>query len=143
MPGHPPLTDDELRRWEAWKRACDGVLDRVRREVRDGTGLSNADFAVLLSVVESGGGVVRQQRLCAETGWTQSRASNHLSRMERRELVRREAIAGGVRVHATAEGREALLRARPIHAAAVRRHLLDGLDDAAHGAIARLADALS
>lgn len=143
MPEHPPLTDDELLRWDAWKRASDGVLDRVRREVREATGLSNADFAVLLIVVDSGGGVVRQQQLCAETGWTQSRASNHLSRMERRELVRREPIPGGVLIHATDDGQGALLRAKPVHAAAVRRHLLDGLDDDAHGAIARLADALN
>jgi DNA-binding MarR family transcriptional regulator len=143
VPAHRPLTDDERERWEAWKRASDAVLDRVRREVRTATGLSNADFGVLQILDEVGGGTVRQQQLCAATGWTQSRASNHLSRMERRELVAREAVGGGVLVHLTDEGRALLDRARPVHAEAVRRHLLDELDDDAHGAIARLADALT
>lgn len=143
MPDHRPLTADERERWDAWKRASDTVLERVRREVRAATGLSNADFGVLSILDEVGAGAVRQQRLCDATGWTQSRASNHLGRMERRELVAREAVAGGVLVHLTDEGRALLARARPVHAEAVRRHLLDELDDDAHGAIARLADALT
>ncbi|CAB4900966.1 unannotated protein [freshwater metagenome] len=136
-----PLTPEELERWTAWKHASDVVLERVRREVRTATGLSNADFGVL-SIVADADGAVRQGRLCEETGWTQSRASNHLSRMERRELVEREVVPGGVLIHLTDEGRTLLGRARPVHAAAVRRHLLDRLDDDAHVAIARLADAL-
>jgi DNA-binding MarR family transcriptional regulator len=137
------LTPTELERWNAWKRASDAVLDRVRREVRLATGLSNADFAVLSIVGAADGAAVRQQRLCDETGWTQSRASNHLSRMERRELVAREVVPGGVLIHPTDEGRALLERARPVHAAAVRRHLLDALDNDAHEAIARLVGALA
>lgn len=138
-----PLTADERERWDAWKRASDAVLERVRRDVRSATGLSNADFGVLQILDEVGDGAVRQQQLCDATGWTQSRASNHLGRMERRELVAREAVGGGVLVHLTDEGRHLLARARPVHAEAVRRHLLDELDDEAHGTIARLADALT
>lgn len=137
-----PLTALEVERWSAWKQASDGVLDRVRKDVRTATGLSNADFGVLAIVDDADGGPVRQQRLCDEMAWTQSRASNHLSRMERRELVSREIVSGGVLIHLTGEGREVLARARPVHAAAVRRHLLDALDDDAHGAISRLVDAL-
>lgn len=140
---HQPLTAVERERWNAWKRASDAVLERVRRDVRAATGLSNADFGVLSILADVGDGTVRQQQLCDATGWTQSRTSNHLARMERRELVAREAIPGGVLVHLTDEGRALLERARPVHAEAVRRHLPDGLDDDAHGAIARLADALA
>lgn len=136
------LTPLELERWNAWKQASDGVLERVRRDVRAATGLSNADFGVLQIIAGEQEEPVRQQRLCTEMGWTQSRASNHLSRMERRELVVREVIPGGVLIRPTEEGRSRLRRARPVHAAAVRRHLLDALDAEAHEAVARLAGAL-
>jgi DNA-binding MarR family transcriptional regulator len=139
---HEPLTDLERERWSAWTRANDVVLERVRREVRTATGLSPADFGVL-TILDEGGGTVRQKELCDEIGWTQSRASNHVGRMERRELVVREVVPGGVAVHLTDEGRGLLERARPVHAEAVRRYLLEALDEDAHGAIARLADALT
>jgi DNA-binding MarR family transcriptional regulator len=134
-----PLTPGELARWEAWKRSSDAVIERVRREVRAATGLSNADFGVL-KIVAAGGGSVRQQALCDELDWSQSRASNHLSRMERRGLVVRDAlVGGGVEIEATVQGAELIRQAIPVHASAVRRHLLDRLDDTAHGAIAELA----
>lgn len=133
-----PLTPEELARWNAWKRSSDAVIERVRREVRTATGLSDADFGVLRIVVAGDG--VRQQELCDALGWTQSRASNHLSRMERRELVVRAALAGGgVEVATTPEGAARYAQAVPVHAAAVRLHLLERLDETAHEAIADLA----
>ncbi|WP_036725437.1 MarR family winged helix-turn-helix transcriptional regulator [Patulibacter minatonensis] len=133
------LGPEELARWEAWKRSSDAVIERVRREVRTATGLSNADFGVL-KIVAAAGGTVRQQALCDGLEWTQSRTSNHLSRMERRGLVVRETLeGGGVEITATARGAELIGRAVPVHAAAVREHLLERLDDTAHGAIAELA----
>lgn len=133
------LTPEELARWEAWKRSSDAVVERVRREVRSATGLSNADFGVL-KIVAAGDGSVRQQELCDALAWTQSRASNHLSRMERRGLVVRDVRGGrGVEIAATAEGRRLIEQAIPVHAAAVRSHLLERLDDTAHDAIAELA----
>ena len=48
-----PLTPEELERWTAWKHASDVVLERVRREVRTATGLSNADFGVLSIVADA------------------------------------------------------------------------------------------
>ncbi|MEV4418968.1 MarR family winged helix-turn-helix transcriptional regulator [Patulibacter sp. NPDC049589] len=140
-----PLTDEERARWAAWKHASGVVLERVRRDVRVATGLSDADFGVLRIVADadpSGDGAlpVRQQHLCDVLGWTQSRMSNHISRMEGRGLVLREPLAaGGVEVSMTAEGTQRFARAVPVHAVAVRRHLLERLDDDAHLAIAELA----
>jgi DNA-binding MarR family transcriptional regulator len=49
--------------------------------------------------------------------------------MEARELVRRDrAPSGGVNAAILPRGRKALAAARPVHAAAVRRHVLARID---------------
>jgi hypothetical protein len=49
--------------------------------------------------------------------------------MEQRGLVSRAAVDGAVGVSITAAGQNAVPRARPLHAAAVRRHLIDLVPD--------------
>ncbi|WP_416069849.1 MarR family transcriptional regulator [Streptomyces sp. AK02-01A] len=83
------------------------------------------DFGVLTRVVETGGGRLRQSRLAELMGVHRSRLSHHLTRMEERGLITRERAVGGVDVVVTDDGRRATERARPVHAAAVRRHLVD------------------
>jgi DNA-binding MarR family transcriptional regulator len=137
------LTPDEMELWHAWKAAADAVLARVAADVTAETGLSGPDFAVLTRVAELGEGRLRQNRLAASTGFHRSRLSHHLARMEERALITREPADGGVDVLITEAGRAAVGKARPVHAAAVRRHLLEplaGLDQAAlRSALERLA----
>lgn len=139
------LNDQELRRWQAWKDATEEIAARVRAEVRTATGLSPADLTVLGAIEQHARlGVARQQRLCDATGWTQSRMSNHIGRMERRELVRRvlddDSPTPGIRI--AEEGAARLARARPAEAKAVREALLEHLDDDVHDAIVAFAATL-
>jgi DNA-binding MarR family transcriptional regulator len=60
--------------------------------------------------------------------WHRSRLSHQLTRMEQRGLLGRRSADAGVHVQITDEGRDAVRAARPIHAAAVRRHLVDRTD---------------
>ena len=121
-----PLDDAETARWTAWKRANDAVLAAVAQEIQAAAGLSAADFSVLSRVIENGEGSMPQQDLGAMLDWKAARLSRQLSRMAERGLLRREAAQGRrVLVVATDEGRAALASARPAHAAAVRRALLD------------------
>jgi DNA-binding MarR family transcriptional regulator len=117
------LTDDELALWHAWKRASELVRTRVAADITEATGLSDPDFGVLTRVVEIGGGRLRQNALAESMGFHRSRLSHHLSRMEERGLITRHQADGGVEVVATPVGRAAVKQARPVHAAAVRRHL--------------------
>lgn len=139
------LTDDERRRWETWKEATDLIAVRVRHEVRRATGLSPADLAVLRAIdAHARLGSVRQKTLCAATGWTQSRMSNHISRMERREVVVRDVDrdSSDLRIRMTDEGRALLERAAPAEARAVREHLLQRLEEGVHDSILAVAKAL-
>ena len=119
------LTADELTIWHAWTRASEVVRTRVAGDVTDATGLSDPDFGALTRLVEIGGGRLRQNALAESMGFHRSRLSHHLSRMEERGLVTRQPADGGVDVVATPVGRAAVKHARPAHAAAVRRHLVD------------------
>ena len=127
---HPGCVDErlsaaELARWTAWKRATDAVMRAVAADVDAATGLSSADFSVLTRLVEEGGGTLRQQELSDELGWERSRLSRQLGRMATRGLVVRGGDTTERRITATEAGRRLADRARTVHAAAVRRALLD------------------
>jgi DNA-binding MarR family transcriptional regulator len=121
-----PLTADEAELWRAWE-AANATLSQVSAEVAAETGLSEPDLAVLTRLHDADGGRLRQSELGAVTGWHRSRLSHHLRRMTDRGLVAREEVPGGVEVRLTTMGRAATVRARPVHAAAVRRHLVQVL----------------
>lgn len=119
------LTTDEQRLWHAWKRASEIVRTRIGEEIAAQTGLSDPDFGVLSRLEDLGVGRLRQNELAASMGWHRSRLSHQLTRMEERGLIKREDVQRGVQVSVviTAAGRKAIAAARPVHAAAVRRHL--------------------
>jgi DNA-binding MarR family transcriptional regulator len=121
-----PLTEAEAELWHAWLAASD-ALSQVSTEVTAETGLSEPDLTVLTRLHGHGGGRLRQSELAAATGWHRSRLSHHLRRMQERGLVDRSEVPGGVDVRLTTMGRAALHRARPVHADAVRRHLVQAL----------------
>jgi DNA-binding MarR family transcriptional regulator len=129
------LKPSELALWHAWKRASETVRTRIAADIAAETGLSDPDFGVLTRVVELGGGRLRQSALAESMGFERSRLSHHLDRMVERGLITRER-GTGVEVVATPGGRAAIRRARPVHAAAVRRHLIGrlGRDAAAFAA---------
>jgi DNA-binding MarR family transcriptional regulator len=121
-----PLTEPETDLWQAWLAASE-ALSQVSNEVASGTGLSEPDLTVLTRLQDLGGGRLRQSELAASTGWHRSRLSHHLKRMQERGLVDRTEVPGGGDVRLTTMGRAALHRARPVHADAVRRHLVEPL----------------
>jgi DNA-binding MarR family transcriptional regulator len=120
------LGDAERDLWEAWKRASDGIRARINADVARATGLSEADVTVLSHLQTADGGV-RQAAIATAMGWHRSRLSHHLTRMQERGLLGRTSVPGGVELRATTMGRAALLKARPVHADAVRRHLVDAV----------------
>jgi len=132
----PPLTGDEAALWTAWKQASEGVRARVAADILAATGLSDPDFGVLTRVVEIGRGALRQSELTQSLGWHRSRVSHQLTRMEQRGLITRRALPeGGVEIRVTDTGRARVAEARPVHAAAVREHLLRPLEPAQRKAL--------
>jgi DNA-binding MarR family transcriptional regulator len=100
------------------------------RELQDETGLSEADYIVLVHLSEAPDGRLRPVELGRVAGWEKSRLSHHLTRMERRGLVERETCPTdnrGAFVTLTASGRSAIEAAAPFHVEQVRRWFLSAL----------------
>jgi DNA-binding MarR family transcriptional regulator len=124
------LNDQEARVWRGFidlNRDLLGALER--RMVRD-SGLSGADYRLLVPLSEAPGGVLRARDLGELVGWERSRLSHQVSRMEKRGLLAREECledARGSMVRLTDTGREAIAAAAPKHVEHVRRLFIDSL----------------
>jgi len=126
------LNEDQQRFWRLYldfQRCLERVL---HRELVADAGLSSPEFAVLVPLSETPAGELRARDLCRELGWDRTRLSHLVGRMERRGLVRRRACADDARgsiVEITDDGYRAITDAAPAHVDAVRRYLVDLLDD--------------
>lgn len=132
-----PLDEQELALWHAFKRAGEVVRTAVAEDITRATGLSDPDYGILTRL-DDAGGRLRQHELAASMGWHRSRLSHQLTRMSERGLVARTEVGGGVEVAVTEAGAERAAAARPVHAAAVRAHLLDRLPDDGRARLAAL-----
>lgn len=104
---------------------------QLNRELQAHSGVSLADFEVLVALTDRPDVQVRVRELAEALQWEKSRLSHHLARMERRGLIEREDCpddARGAFVILTADGRRAAGRAAPAHVDTVRRLVFDGLD---------------
>jgi DNA-binding MarR family transcriptional regulator len=103
---------------------------RLNRELQEHSGLSLADYDVLVRLTDAPGGRLRVYELVQDLQWEQSRLSHHVARMQRRALVTREECATdrrGAFILLTATGRRAIEQAAPAHVETVRRLVFDEL----------------
>src|SRR6476659_3993114 len=84
------LDDDQARVWQAYRGLNQQLYARLEDQLLRDSGLSAADYSVLVPLSEEPLGVLRARELCTEIGWDRSRLSHHISRMEKRGLVVRE-----------------------------------------------------
>src|SRR3954447_20940235 len=126
------LTDDEQRAWRGLVQMTSRLDARLNRELQQSSGLSLADYDVLVLLTEAPDGRLRMFELVDDLQWEQSRLSHHVARMQRRGLVAREECTTdrrGAFVVLTDVGREAIEKAAPAHVATVRRLVFDGLSE--------------
>jgi DNA-binding MarR family transcriptional regulator len=124
------LADDEQRAWRGLLQMTSRLDARLNRQLQQTSGLSLADYDVLVLLTEAPDGRLRVFEIADDLQWEQSRLSHHLARMERRGLVAREDCTTdrrGAFVVLTPAGREAIEKAAPAHVATVRQLVFDGL----------------
>jgi DNA-binding MarR family transcriptional regulator len=124
------LPDDAQRLWRRWLRLNALLPGALHRELQADAGLSLPDFDVLVHLTDSPHARVRVSDLARGLHWERSRVSHHVTRMERRGLVRREECRDdgrGAWVVLTGEGRRAIEHAAPAHVATVRRLVFDAV----------------
>ncbi len=130
MPTATWLSSAEQHTWRRWLRLNALLPAELHRELQSDAGLSLPDFDVLVALTDTPEGRVRVSELARGLRWERSRVSHHLTRMERRNLLRREECADdgrGAWVVLTDEGRGAIEAAAPAHVRTVRRLVFEAL----------------
>lgn len=137
------LTDREDRAWRGYLRMRRLLEAQLGRDLQQASGLSVADYEVLVNLSEAPRGRLRINDLAAEMEWEKSRLSHHLTRMEGRGLVRKDECATdgrGAFVVLTPKGRAAIRKAAPLHVERVRHYVFDVLTPQQLDTLAEIAD---
>src|ERR1700678_194784 len=90
MDGTRWLTPPEDRAWRGWLAMSERLRSQVGRDLLADSGLSDADYMVLVHLSEADEHRIRLTDLAARLNWSKSRLSHQLDRMQKRGLVRRE-----------------------------------------------------
>jgi DNA-binding MarR family transcriptional regulator len=124
------LSDREQRTWRSFIAVQTKLNTHLQRQLQRESNLSLADYEVLVELSESPAGRMRAFELGRRTQWEKSRLSHHLSRMQHRGLVAREACPTEPRyaeIVLTEAGRAAIEAAAPRHCEQVRALFLSAL----------------
>jgi DNA-binding MarR family transcriptional regulator len=118
----PWLDEDEQKAWRSYLLMQRTLETHLERHLQREFGLSKSDFEILVNLSESESGRMRAFELIRATQWEKSRLSHHLTRMEKRGLVRKEACdARYPEIVITEDGLAAIKACAPAHAARVRQ----------------------
>jgi DNA-binding MarR family transcriptional regulator len=126
----PWLNEQEERVWRTYLAVHVKLTARMNRQLQRDSGLSGADYEVLVNLSEAPDHRVRSFELVASMQWEKSRLSHHLTRMQQRGLVLREECSTdgrGAFIVLTPQGQTAIETAAPPHVAEVRAAFFDAL----------------
>src|SRR5713226_9073958 len=124
------MTVAELAVWRSLVDTTAELRSILGAQLVRESGLSPADYQVLLALREADGRRMRSSELAASIDWERSRLSHHLGRMERRGLIRRDDCATdsrGAEVSLTESGAAAFRRASAPHLRAIKQCFADAL----------------
>lgn len=124
------LSESQKTAWSNYQRLRLRLSERLNRELSENTGLSEADFEILMALAQSPDESVRALALRCGLEWEKSRLSHQLKRMEARGLVIREDCAEDNRgsvIRVTELGRKLAAEAQRCYEQAVRRYVTDVL----------------
>jgi len=139
----PTITPDEWAAWRGFRRMAEITSGRIVHDITRNTGLSSADFVVLMELSKAKDRCRRQRELQDYLEWDKTRLSHQLTRMAGRGLIERDTDSDNVvMIRMTAEGRTQLSAARPVHVDSVRRNFLDHLSAADLAALQQITDKL-
>jgi len=139
------MTSRELAVWRSLVDTTAELRRILGAQLLQESNLSPADYQVLLALSETEGKRLRSSELAASIDWERSRLSHHLSRMERRGLIRRDDCATdsrGAEVSLTADGAGAFRGATAPHMRAIKRHFADALTPEQFQALADILQSL-
>jgi DNA-binding MarR family transcriptional regulator len=122
------LDEREARAWRGFHYLRAELTSHLAGQLSRATGLSEAEYAVLVQLSEVEGQRIRSRDLGRRLGWERSRLSHQIARMEARGTVERANCvhdARGFDVALTQQGRAAIEAAAPLHLEEVRHCFID------------------
>lgn len=141
--GVPWLDEREQRAWRGYRRMRT-VLDlQLARDLNRDSGLSEPDYDVLSTLSEIPGSGWRAGDLAARLAWSTSRLTHHITRMQARGLVAREASpedGRGAVICLTEAGWAVLRNAAPPHVRSVRAQFIDLLTESEIDVLAAISE---
>jgi DNA-binding MarR family transcriptional regulator len=126
-----PLTPRQQESWRTFIESSWALQTRLEDELRAATGLSMADYHVLVVLSEAPGHRLRMGELAGRLVFSPSRVTYHISVMAKRGLVRKQPCpedGRGQEAVLTDAGMAALVEAAPLHLKTVRESFIDRLE---------------
>ncbi|MDQ7904145.1 MarR family transcriptional regulator [Phytohabitans sp. ZYX-F-186] len=136
-----PLTSTEMAGWRAYIESSQRLMTQLEDDLRADSGLTFADYHVLVLLSEAPGRRLRMGELASRLVFSPSRLTYQIGSMEKRGLVARESCPEdrrGSEAVLTAEGLRTLREAAPHHLRSVRAHFVDDLDEAEIAVLTRV-----
>ncbi|MFA7324115.1 MAG: MarR family transcriptional regulator [Candidatus Nanopelagicales bacterium] len=140
------LSEEQQKIWRSWMSATALLPEQLGRDLQRDSGLTNADYEILVWLSEFPDRRIRMSDLADRTLSSRSRLSHQIDRMERAGLVSREVCENDRRgsfAVLTDKGWELLVSAAPAHVESVRRHLVDVLTPEEFEALGRACSKVS
>jgi DNA-binding MarR family transcriptional regulator len=136
-----PLSATQQAAWRAFIESSWALHTRLEDDLRATTGLSMADYHVMVVLSEAPGHRIRMGELANRLVFSPSRCTYQITSMTKRGLVRKQSCSDdgrGQEAVLTDAGMSALTAAAPLHLATVRETFIDDLDDAEIATITRV-----
>ncbi|MEY8566403.1 MarR family winged helix-turn-helix transcriptional regulator [Corynebacterium sp.] len=128
----PWLSESEQCLWRSWLSVARRMDSALARDLQRDTGLSMADYEVLVNLSEAEDHRMRMAVLADRLTWDRSRLSHQITRMMNRGLLGKETCNSdgrGAFVVLTDHGLATIRDAAPSHVASVRRMMFDVLSE--------------
>lgn len=125
------LSEREQRAWRAYLDANQLLWETLDRQLQRDSGMSHADYEILVRLSEAPERTLRMSELSSRTQYSPSRLSHAMSRLEGLGWVRRRTCPSdkrGTLASLTDDGFGVLERAAHGHVSAVREAMFDALE---------------
>lgn len=131
--------------WSRFQAVHDHLAGQINRALYRETGLSEADAAVLIALLDTPASQLHSFELRCGLAWEKSRLSHQLRRMESRGLIERAACPDDARsslIHLTPAGEVQARAARRVLSGAIHQSLEGALTEDQLAQLAVMTDAI-
>ena len=140
------MKDLDSKAWRAFHRIGTSLLPHLGRQVTNHSGISGAEYVVLVALSESTTPSMNLNRLARVLGWEISRMSHQISRMEESGLVKKTKNIEDSRcfdVSITSKGRKIAESAIPLQSKEINHCFSEVLTQSQMKALIEISEAIS